>query len=54
FVRQYAKASIAVIPSLYEGFGIPAGEAMACGVPVVLTTGTPHAMASPAGIPKPS
>jgi glycosyltransferase involved in cell wall biosynthesis len=39
FVRQYAKASIAVIPSLYEGFGIPAGEAMACGVPVVSTTG---------------
>ena len=39
FVRQYAKASIAVIPSLYEGFGIPAGEAMACGVPVISTTG---------------
>jgi len=39
FVKQYAKASIAVIPSLYEGFGIPAGEAMACGVPVVSTTG---------------
>lgn len=39
FVRQYAKASIAVIPSVYEGFGIPAGEAMACGVPVVSTTG---------------
>ena len=39
FVRQYAKASIAVIPSIYEGFGIPAGEAMACGVPVVSTTG---------------
>jgi len=39
FVRQYARASIAVIPSIYEGFGIPAGEAMACGVPVVSTTG---------------
>jgi glycosyltransferase involved in cell wall biosynthesis len=39
FVRQYAKASIAVVPSLYEGFGIPAGEAMACGVPVISTTG---------------
>jgi glycosyltransferase involved in cell wall biosynthesis len=39
FVRQYARASLAVIPSIYEGFGIPAGEAMACGVPVVSTTG---------------
>jgi glycosyltransferase involved in cell wall biosynthesis len=38
-VRQYAKASIAVIPSVYEGFGLPAGEAMACGVPVIGTTG---------------
>lgn len=39
FVIQYAKASLAVIPSVYEGFGLPAGEAMACGVPVVSTTG---------------
>lgn len=39
FVRQYAKATVAVVPSLYEGFGIPAGEAMACGVPVISTTG---------------
>jgi glycosyltransferase involved in cell wall biosynthesis len=39
FARQYARASVAVIPSLYEGFGLPAGEAMACGVPVVSTTG---------------
>ena len=39
FVRQYAKASVAVIPSVYEGFGLPAGEAMACGVPVISTTG---------------
>jgi glycosyltransferase involved in cell wall biosynthesis len=39
FVRQYARASIAIVPSLYEGFGIPAGEAMACGVPVISTTG---------------
>ncbi|RJP87783.1 MAG: glycosyltransferase family 1 protein [Desulfobacteraceae bacterium] len=39
FVRQYAKATVAVIPSIYEGFGLPAGEAMACGVPVISTTG---------------
>ncbi len=39
FVRQYAKATLAVVPSVYEGFGLPAGEAMACGVPVISTTG---------------
>jgi glycosyltransferase involved in cell wall biosynthesis len=38
-VRYYAEASIAVVPSVYEGFGLPAGEAMACGVPVVSTNG---------------
>ena len=39
FARYYAEATMAVIPSLYEGFGMPAGEAMACGVPVISTTG---------------
>ena len=39
FVRQYAKATVAVVPSMYEGFGLPAGEAMACGLPVISTTG---------------
>ncbi len=39
FVRQYAKATMAVVPSVYEGFGLPAGEAMACGVPVISTNG---------------
>ena len=38
-VAHYARSSIAVIPSVYEGFGLPAGEAMACAVPVVSTNG---------------
>ncbi|MBW1842117.1 MAG: glycosyltransferase family 4 protein [Deltaproteobacteria bacterium] len=39
FVQQYARSALAVVPSIYEGFGLPAGEAMACGVPVISTTG---------------
>jgi len=39
FRRQYARATMAVVPSVYEGFGLPVGEAMACGVPVISTTG---------------
>jgi glycosyltransferase involved in cell wall biosynthesis len=39
FARYYAEATLAVIPSLYEGFGMPAGEAMACGTPVISTSG---------------
>ena len=38
-VELYAEASVAVVPSLYEGFSLPAIEAMACGVPLVTTTG---------------
>jgi glycosyltransferase involved in cell wall biosynthesis len=38
-VELYAEAEIAVIPSLYEGFSLPAVEAMACGVPLVTTSG---------------
>jgi glycosyltransferase involved in cell wall biosynthesis len=36
-VHSYAEATVAVVPSLYEGFGLPAAEAMACQVPVVCT-----------------
>ena len=32
-VNIYHTSDIAVIPSLYEGFGFGAGEAMACGIP---------------------
>jgi glycosyltransferase involved in cell wall biosynthesis len=38
-VRLYNRASLVVSPSLYEGFGLPAAEAMACGRPVIATTG---------------
>lgn len=36
---EYRKSEIAVVPSVYEGFGLPAAEAMACGVPVVSSDG---------------
>ncbi len=36
-VNLYHSSEIAVIPSLYEGFGFGAGEAMACGVPLIST-----------------
>jgi glycosyltransferase involved in cell wall biosynthesis len=37
--RLYGEAEVAIVPSLYEGFSLPAIEAMACAVPVVATTG---------------
>lgn len=38
-VEEYARAAIAIVPSLYEGFGLPAAEAMACGVPLICSDG---------------
>jgi len=34
-VALYSSSELAVVPSLYEGFGFPAAEAMACGTPVI-------------------
>ena len=38
-VNLYAEAAVAVVPSLYEGFSLPAIEAMSCAAPLVTTTG---------------
>ncbi len=38
-VELYAEAELAVVPSLYEGFSLPAIEAMATGTCLVATTG---------------
>lgn len=38
-VELYATSSVAVVPSLYEGFSLPAIEAMATATPLVATTG---------------
>ncbi|MBE9502218.1 MAG: glycosyltransferase family 4 protein [Dehalococcoidia bacterium] len=37
-VSQYSAADVAITPSVYEGFGLPAAEAMACEVPVIATS----------------
>jgi glycosyltransferase involved in cell wall biosynthesis len=37
-VELFGSAQVAVVPSLYEGFSLPAVEAMACATPLVATT----------------
>ncbi len=39
-VQLYERAQVFVFPSLMEGFGLPVLEAMSCGCPVAVTTGT--------------
>ena len=34
---EYAQSNIAIVSSLYEGFGFPVGEAMACAIPLIAT-----------------
>jgi glycosyltransferase involved in cell wall biosynthesis len=38
-VELYARSTLAVVPSLYEGFSLPAIEAMSTGICLVATTG---------------
>lgn len=46
----YRQAALLVYPSLYEGFGLPPAEALACGTPVVTsnTTSLPEAVSEAA------
>jgi glycosyltransferase involved in cell wall biosynthesis len=37
-VHHYSTATMVVVPSVYEGFGLPAAEAMCCKTPVISTT----------------
>lgn len=50
-VGLYNRAQALVLPSVMEGFGLPAVEAAACGCPVIATTASPlPGLLGPAGI----
>jgi len=55
-VRLLQTATVAAIPSLYEGFSLPAVEAMACATPLVTTDAgaLPEVVGSHAGIQVPA
>ena len=38
-IALYQRAALVVVPSRYEGFGLPAVEAMACETPVIACSG---------------
>ncbi len=38
--EQYSQASVLVLPSVHDGFGLVMAQAMACGVPVIATENT--------------
>ena len=38
-IELYSEAQLAIVPSLYEGFSLPAIEGMSCGTPLIATSG---------------
>lgn len=54
--RLYAACELFVFPSLHEGFGLPAAEAMACGAPVIAsnTSSLPEVVGLPEALFDPS
>ncbi|MEU2347972.1 glycosyltransferase family 4 protein [Modestobacter sp. NPDC049651] len=55
-VRLLQTAAVVAVPSLYEGFSLPAVEAMACATPLVTTDGgaLPEVVGSHAGVQVPA